>query len=145
MSELIEETKPNDTAQENAEDLSYTRNVRRRVVDALADSAISSKDPETLNILLKAVDGIDKSAMGQMKIAQKDRESKSRENEAEVLSRALVQLANERAGRVEPKPEHDRGPARTLDPSAKPAFNKDLLEQTPSGENFAEFKSRMDG
>ena len=145
MAELAEETKPNDTARENAEDLSYTRKVRRRVVDALADSAISSKDPDSLTLLLKAVDGIDKSAMGQMKIAQKDRENKSRENEAEVISRALVQLANQRAGREDPKPEHDRGPATTLDPAAKPTFNQDLLEQTPSGEDYASFKGRMEG
>ena len=135
---------PDEEAASHASELQYAKDVRHRVVDALIDTAVSSKDPETLNLVLKAVDGIDKAALKQMQIAQRDRESKSRENEAEVLSRALIELANRRAGQPQPEPQHDRGPRTHLDPEAKPEFNKDLKDQTPSGENYGDFKSRME-
>lgn len=143
MSDSIELTKPDEAPETTAEDLAFARGVRRRVVDALADSAITSKDPETLNIVLKAVDGLDKSALTQLKLAQKEKENKTRENEAEVLSRALIQLANQRAGAPTPEPQHSNGPSRQLDPEAKPTFNEDLLSETASGENYNEFKDRM--
>lgn len=129
------------------EDLDFTQGVRKKLIEKMADGAISSKDPDQLNAVLKAADGMDKNVFGRMKIAEKKRENATAEVEAEAMAKYLIGLSENRAGNAPPpvRPGSASDVAgRALPADQKPTYDPSLADPKGSNETSEEFAARME-
>lgn len=136
MSEVIE-TNP-------TEELQYTQEHRRKIVDSIITKAITNEDPEMLDKAMKALDGIDKNALGRLKLTQKENDSKTNADNVQVLAAALIHASEQRAARGERPMTSSDVIGTKLPESRRPKYDPTIRDKTPGNENVNEFKQRME-
>lgn len=130
---------------QNFQDLDFTRDIRKQIITAALPEAVGSdKNPEMMDKVLKAADGIDKQALGKLKLNEKAKENQTRENESEALAAYLVSLSNNRTSGGPPKRGASAVAGRELPAQQRPAYDSSIRDQTAGDENTSEFKQRME-
>lgn len=77
-------------------DLAYTNNIRKNMIrNLVGDEGVATKDVKELNVVIKALDGIDKSALGKLKLKTEnevaDKNIAASTNIAHILSTRTTQ------------------------------------------------------
>ncbi len=75
------------------EDLSYTRNIRKRVVESLLADKLPESD-EDRKFLISMIDGIDRSALAKSKIKIEDKNANSQERVSTLVADVLNKINN---------------------------------------------------
>lgn len=129
------------TDQQDFEDLEFTRGHRRAIVAKLIDKAIESGDLDSLSLLNKTMDGIDKAALGKQKLKQKNTENNTNQTLSGLMSQYLLQKATE-----PPPPPVDQMPQRdapSLGNDVTVALPPGITNASPTPQNYEEFSQRM--
>lgn len=130
--------------EQSFQDLDYTQGIRRRIVDGIADAAISDKDPEMLRTTMQALDGMDKVSLGRLKINEKSKENETKQNEAEALAKYLVTLSDRRTNDGQPERQYSDVPDQVLPANRRPKYDESVRDATAGSENTSEFTARIE-
>ena len=126
------------------DDLDFTKRLRRQIVDGISAKAITDRDPEMLRTTMQALDGIDKVAIGRLRLNEKDKENATAASEAEALSRYLVHLSsNNNTPREAPTTGNDTRDQK-LPSEHRPDYDPTMRDTAPTGENTSDFKDRVE-
>lgn len=140
---MSEEVK--DQTQLRNDELDYTNERRRRIADALLEKAITASDPEMLNQAQKALDGIDKNALGRLKIKAKDDANKTEEQNGKQMAEVLLALADRRVNNPPPERTGSNVPGSKLPEGRRPKYDDSIRDASAGTENTREFTTRIEG
>jgi hypothetical protein len=134
-----------DQIEQNFVDLDFTQGIRKKIVNAITDKAISDKDPEMLDKTFKALDGMDKVSLGRLKLNEKAKENQTNQDEAAALAQYLMSLSARRQKEEPTDTGRNDVLDRKLPEGLRPAYDPSIRESTAIFENTAEFTERVEG
>ncbi|BAS04840.2 hypothetical protein [Ralstonia phage RSF1] len=130
--------------EESFQDLDYTTGVRKQIVTALLPDALGSKDPELARTVMQGLDGIDKVALGRLKLNEKAKENETRADEAAAMAQYLVTLSDRRQREGKPEVQQNETAGRKLPAESRPAYDPSIRDASAGNENTAEFTERVE-
>lgn len=131
--------------EESFQDLDYTTGIRKQIVTALLPDALGSKDPELARTVMQGLDGIDKVALGRLKLNEKAKENETRADEAAAMAQYLVTLSDRRQKEGRPEVSHNETVGRKLPEDRRPAYDPSVRDSAAGSENTSEFTERIEG
>jgi hypothetical protein len=131
--------------EESFQDLDYTTGVRKQIVAALLPDALGSKDPELARTVMQGLDGIDKVALGRLKLNEKSKENETRADEAAAMAQYLVTLSDRRQREGKPDVSHNETAGRKLPDERRPSYDPSVRDSAAGSENTSEFTERVEG
>lgn len=133
-----------DQTKEREAELDYTNGLRRRIADALVTKALVNEDPEMLSQAQKALDGIDRNALGRMKIKAKDDANKTEEQNGKQMAEVLLVLADRRVSKPRPVRTSSDVPGSKLPENRRPKYDDSIRDASAGSENTREFTTRIE-
>lgn len=131
--------------EQSFQDLDYTQNLRRQIVEGISKQAIDNKDPELLQRTMQALDGMDKQSLGKLKINEKAKENETRADEAAAMAQYLVTLSDRRQKEGKPEVSHNDTVGRKLPDERRPTYDPSVRDSAAGSENTSEFTERIEG
>jgi len=128
---------------EKTDELKYTQELRKKVINSITDKAIANEDVKLLNSALMAMDSMDKNSFGILKLNEKKKENETKANESEALSKYLIALSNERVRKEDVK-GYNENVEKQLPAILNKKIDESILESYSNIENTNDFVSRLE-
>jgi len=74
--------------------LDYTQGIRKQIVGALVEDLNNIKDPKIVSTISQVLDGMDRQALGKMKIRVEEQQAQSQEGMAANIAEILKQMGS---------------------------------------------------
>lgn len=123
------------------DDLAFTREMRRKLVQALAPNGKCSDDARQAGVLAGVLSDMDRQAMGIKRLKADEQSNRNNGDTAAVIAEFLSKLS----GANMANNTETTGKAPTLPADLpKPVINPGAMDQDCGNETFAQFTARME-